>query len=183
MGFPGRDAKIQVATSPTATHVATSKMMSRPQISSTPSLLRRDTIFPCRDLPCCHPCRDLKIDVATSSRNMDFPVTTKDSLLQTSARSRHQKGCRDTNSSSLSRDAKTMSRPHLVWPRSCVRCLGRGRNSAVMRAAARATTLALRTCCLPVTTSTPGRAPVLEIGSSHSSFCLARKKFFFFSKL
>ena len=31
VGFAGRDAKIQVATSHTATHVATSKMMSRPQ--------------------------------------------------------------------------------------------------------------------------------------------------------
>ena len=34
VGFPGRDAKIQVATSHTATHVATSKMMSRHQLSS-----------------------------------------------------------------------------------------------------------------------------------------------------
>ena len=50
MGFPGRDAKLQVATSHTATHVATSKLMSRLQIISAPSLLRRDTIFPCRDL-------------------------------------------------------------------------------------------------------------------------------------
>ena len=67
--------------------VATSKMMSRPQIGSAPSLLRRDAIFPCRDLPCCHQCRDLKINVATSSRNVDFHVTTKDFLLLTSARS------------------------------------------------------------------------------------------------
>ena len=77
MGFPGRDAKLQVATSHTATHVATSKLMSRLQISSASSLLCRDALFPCRDLPCCHPCRDLpcchpcrdlKNDVATSSR-------------------------------------------------------------------------------------------------------------------
>ena len=66
MGFPGRDAKSQVMTSHTTTHVATSKMMSRHQLSSAPFLLRRDAIFPCRDLPCCHPCRDLKNDVATS---------------------------------------------------------------------------------------------------------------------
>ena len=65
MRFPGRD-EIHVATSHTAAHVATSKMMSRHQLSSAPFLLRRDAIFPCRDLPCCHPCRDLKNDVATS---------------------------------------------------------------------------------------------------------------------
>ena len=61
MGFPGRDAKLQVATSHIATHVATSKMKSRPQLSSAPFLLRRDAIFPCCDLPCRHPCRNLKM--------------------------------------------------------------------------------------------------------------------------
>ena len=61
MGFPSRDAKLQVATSHTATHVVTSKMMSQPQLSSAPFLLRRDAIFPCHDLPCYHPCRDLKM--------------------------------------------------------------------------------------------------------------------------
>ena len=61
VGFPGRDAKSQVATSYTTTHVATSKMMSRHQLSSAPFLQRRDAIFPCRDLPYCHPCRDLKM--------------------------------------------------------------------------------------------------------------------------
>ena len=50
VGFPGRDTKIQVATSHTATYVATSKMMSRHQLSSTPFLLCRDAIFPCRNL-------------------------------------------------------------------------------------------------------------------------------------
>ena len=84
VGFPGRDAKLQVATSHTTAHVVTTKMMSRHQLSSTPFLLCRDAIFslsrppllppmsrpqnvvatpffPCRDLPCCHPCRDLKM--------------------------------------------------------------------------------------------------------------------------
>ena len=69
--------KIQVATSPTATHVVTSKMMSRPQISSAPSLLRCDAIFPCRDLPCCQPCRDLKNDVATSSCPSKLPTLSQ----------------------------------------------------------------------------------------------------------
>ena len=45
VGFPGRDAKLQVTTSHTPTHVATSKMMSRPQLSSAPFLLCRDSIF------------------------------------------------------------------------------------------------------------------------------------------
>ena len=61
VGFPSRDAKIQVATCHTATHVTTSKMMSRHQLSSAPFLIRCNAIFPCRDLPCCHPCRDLKM--------------------------------------------------------------------------------------------------------------------------
>ena len=56
----------------------------------------------------------------------EFHVTTKDPSVLTSARPRHQKGCRDTNSSSLGRDAKTMSRPHPVWPRLRARCPGRG---------------------------------------------------------
>ena len=104
---------------------------------------------------------------------MNFHVTTKDFLLVTSVRSRHQKGCRDTNSSSLGHDAKTMSRPHPVWPRSWAHV------GAVVHAAARAAAPALRTWCLPVMTSKPGRDPVLEIGNSHSSFCLTQ---IFFSK-
>ena len=69
-------------------------------------------------------CHDLKL--STLGRNVDFHVTTKDFLLAISARSRHQKGCRDTNSSSLCRNAKTMSRPHPVWLRSRARCPSRG---------------------------------------------------------
>ena len=108
VGFPSRNAKLQVATSHMATHVATSKMMSQHQLSSAPFLLRRDAIFPCRDLPCCHPCRDLKHDIATSNQLL-FKLLT-------------------------------LSQP------------------------------------LHVTTSKQGRDLLLEIGSSHSSFCLAKKK-------
>ena len=57
--------------------------------------------------------------------------------------------------------------------------LASARAGAVVLASARAAVLALRTCCLPVTTSTLGRDPVLEIGSSHSSSCLAIFFFFF----
>ena len=41
--------------------------MSRHQACSAPFLLRRDTILPCRDILCSHPCRDVKHDVATST--------------------------------------------------------------------------------------------------------------------
>ena len=59
------------------------------------------------------------------------------------------------------------------------------RAGTVVRATARTAAPALRTCCLPVTTSKLGHDLVLEIGSSHSSFCLAQKKkilLLFFSK-
>ena len=51
----------QVVTSHAAIHVATSKMMSRHPINSAPFLLRRNAILPYRDVPCSHPCRDLKM--------------------------------------------------------------------------------------------------------------------------
>ena len=123
-------------------------------------------------------CRDLKL--FTPSRNVDFHVTTKDFLLLTSSRSRHQKGCRDTNSSSLGRDAKAMSRPRPVWSRLCARCPGHGSALALSCVLLRARPP------LPYAPaaflSRPQHDPVLEIGSSHSSFCLAQKFFFFFSK-
>ena len=55
VGFLGRDAKIQVATSHTVTHVATSKMMLRPQIQlakSQPQIFRSQLqkAIPRRDL-------------------------------------------------------------------------------------------------------------------------------------
>ena len=134
-----------------------------------------------RDLKLTRPGRDLKVmsrpqNVFPKSQH-EFHVTTQDFLLLTSARSRHQKGCCDTNPSFLGSDAKMMSRPHLV-----ARTLPRlwAHAGAVVCAGARAAAPALHTCCLPVTTSTLGRDPVLEIGSSHSSFCLAQKCFFFF---
>ena len=93
---PGRDAKSRSRPSWRLPYVATSiscrdivfahsglsrsrhqKSMSRPEIGSASSLLRRDAIFPCHDLPCCYPCRDLKIDVATSSRPSKLPTLSQ----------------------------------------------------------------------------------------------------------
>ena len=181
-----------VATPLRSPSVATSKMVSRPQVSSGPFLLRRDAAFPCRDVPCCHPSHDLKlmsrhpIQPAATQPGRDVPFLVATSRPSrpanlTSAMSRRQNGCRDTNFSSLGRDTSWTSRPRLIWPSSRARCPGRGSVLAMSRAAARTAAPALRTYCLPVTTSKLGRDPVLEIGSSHSSFCLTLKKFFFFS--
>ena len=105
----------------------------------------------------------------------------RSSSVRSSARSRHQKGCRNTNSSCLGRDAKTMSRPRSVWPKLLGRCPGRGRALELLCVLLRAQPpLPFFTCCPSVTTSKPGRDQVLEIGSSHSSFCLAPKFFYFF---
>ena len=83
--------------------------------------------------------------------------------------------------SSLSRDAKTMSEPRPVWPRSLARCPGRGRALALSWALLRSRPpLPCAPSVLLVTTSKLGRDLVLEIGSSHSSFYLAQKIFFFF---
>ena len=131
-------------------------MMLQPQISSAPSLLRRDTIFPCHDLGPFNPC---SAHTKTMSQ-LHFP-------------------CRDLPCCHPCRDFKVMSRPGAKKNRSRAQRLIRGRAGVVMRA----TAPALCTYCLLVTTSTVGRDLVLEIGSSHSSFCLAQKKnfaFFFF---
>ena len=121
-------------------------LMSRPQKrcrdlnSSKPHFYYVTTpFFPCRDLPCCHPCRDPKNDVATWGQEKQVSRAAPKSWAH----------------------AGTVVRP-------------------TARTTARTTAPALRTCCLLVTTSTLGRDPVLEIGSSHSSFCLAQKKNFFF---
>ena len=204
MGFPGRDAESQVATSHTATHVATSKMMSQHQLSSAPFLLRRDTIFPCRDLPCCHPCRDLKNNVATSiptsqittqifqvatpkghpTSRPQFDVMTPIPLIQVatpflvatsscfsrlSSMSQPQNPSCHTLKPKPGRDLTSMSRLQITQPRS--------------RHEIHVTTKANQSRPQPnqVATSNLGRDLTLEFGSSHSSFCLAlKKKFFFF---
>ena len=138
VGFPGRDAKLQVATSHTAAYVATSKMMSRHQLSSAPFLLHRDAIFPCRDLPCCHPCRDLKMmsrhqaqpsQVVTSKPGRDQPlfplhnalVATSKTLVATPNLLSPIQPSRDVHflvatscPTKPSRDLKSMSRPQQV---------------------------------------------------------------------
>ena len=114
----------------------------------------------------------------------EFHVTTQDPSVLTSARSRHQKGCRYTNplQSRSRRQNDVATSPCLA---QVARTLPRSWASAgaVVRAAARTAAPALRTCCSPVTTSKPGHDPMLEIGSNHSSFCLTPKFFFFFFKV
>ena len=97
VGFPGRDAKLQVATSHTATHVATSKMMSRPQLSSTPFLLRRDANFSMSRPPLLPPMSRPQNDVATSIPTGQNP---RSSILRPTATQR-------------GRDAISWSRPHV----------------------------------------------------------------------
>ena len=95
-----------------------------------------------RDLKPTRPGRDLKVmsrpQIVFPMSQHEFHVTTQDPSVLTSTRSRHQKGCRDTNSSSLGRDAKTMLRPRPVWPRLRARYPGRGRALALSCALLRA---------------------------------------------
>ena len=97
VGFPGLDAKSQVATSHTVIHVATSKMTSRPQLSSTPFLLCRDAIFSMSRPPLLPPMSRPQNDVATSIPTCQNP---KSSILRPTAT---QPG----------RDATSWSRPHV----------------------------------------------------------------------
>ena len=113
VGFPGRDAKIQVATSHTATHVATSKMMSRHQLSSAPFQLRRDAIFPCRDLPCCHPCHDLKM-MSRHQYQLAKILGRHPKTYCNPARSRRHFLVATSRSTKPGRDLKSMSRPQQV---------------------------------------------------------------------
>ena len=107
-GFWGVTAKLQVATFHAAIHVATSKMMSRHPINSTPYLLRRDAILPCRDVPCSHPCRNLKM----MSRHQ-FPLA-KPETHYNPARSRRHFLEATSRPTKPGRDLITMSRPQEV---------------------------------------------------------------------
>ena len=98
--------KIQVATSPNATHVATSKMMSRPQTQQNQVV----TSKPGRNQP------------LFSSHNT-LVVTQKPwSRRQTSYRQSSQVATsisgRDLKLTRPGRDLKVMSRPQIVFPRS-----------------------------------------------------------------
>ena len=62
-----------VATPLQSPSVATSKMVSRPQVTSAPFLRRHDVAFPCRDVSYCYPCRDLKL----MSRHPIQPAATQ----------------------------------------------------------------------------------------------------------
>ena len=164
VGFPGRDTKNLGRDLPHCHPCRDLKMMSRHQVqpsqvvTSKPS--RDQPLFPSqnalvatqkpgsrrqtfrrqsiqvatsisgRDLKLTRPGRDLKVmsrpQIVFLRSQHEFHVTTQDLSVLTSDRSRHQKGCRGTNSSSLGRDAKTMSRPSPVWLRLRASCPGRG---------------------------------------------------------
>ena len=98
VGFPGRDAKLQVATSHAATHVATSKMMSRHPIYSAPFLLRRDA----------KRCRDLALAASHVATSTDVATSTPTCCY--SARSRRPFPCRDVPCCYPHRDLIMMSR-------------------------------------------------------------------------
>ena len=127
VGFPGRDTKNPCRDLKSPLKASNTVATSKFQVATLSRLTQVATS---------NRCRYLKLSIP--SRNMDFHVTTRDFLLLTSAKSRHQKRCRNTNSSSLGRDAKTMSRPRLVWTRSRARCPGRGRALALSYALLRA---------------------------------------------
>ena len=110
VGFPGRDTKIQVATSlysPHRTPLSRPKNLGCDAKSSiaNPARSRRPflvaTSKSCRDLKLTRPGRDLKVmsrpQIVIPRSQHEFHVTTQDPSVLTSARSRHQKGCRDTN--------------------------------------------------------------------------------------
>ena len=125
VGFPGRDTKIQVATSHIATHVATSKMMSRHRTFPQPKA-HVATSKPRHDALKAKPGRNLKL---MSRPAFASPIETPRLRRQTSRRQPSQvwtsKLCRDLKLSSLFHDvnschdqdkpapASTMSRPQI----------------------------------------------------------------------
>ena len=107
----------------------------------------------CRDTTQSTPCRDIK---SVSRHRFSCPAQ---------ARSRHQDQVATFLETNPCRDINFMSRP-----RFCPQKQTRPRRHFLSRP-------------LHVATSKLGRDLVLEIGSSHSSFCLAQIFFFFFFKL
>ena len=154
--------------------------MSRPQIGpdlQRPFFFLVATFSRLNQVATSDRCRDLKL--STPSRNMDFSchdqglLTPNLSQVATPKRmSRHK-----LFQSRLRRQNDVATSPCLA---QVVRALLRSWVRTGASAAAHAAAPALRTCCLPVTRSTLGRDLVLEIGSSHSSFCLAQEFLFFF---
>ena len=93
VGFSSRNTTIPGHAFPTATHVATSKMMSRPQHSPVPSLLCRERHFSMSRPPLLPPMSRHQNDVATWGQEKQV------AQLRPAA---HQPG----------RDATSWSRPH-----------------------------------------------------------------------
>ena len=163
---------------------ATSKMMSRPQAAPQSFQPYRNLKIP--------GCNTLKINPGRDLESMSRPQTVHPKSQR--GLSCHDLGLLTPNLTKVT-TPKRMSRHQLLQSRSrrhnyvatspCLAQIARAlplswaRAGAVVRAAARAAVPTLRTSYLPVTTSTLGRDPVLEIGSSHSSCCLAHKFFYF----
>ena len=126
----------------------------------------RDTKNPGCDLPHCNPCRDLKNDVAASNQLSPISATSR----------RYFSMSRPPLLPPMSRPQNDVTTWGLEKQVARAAPMSWARTGAVVHAAAPA----LCTCCLPVTTSKLGRDPVLEIGSSLSSLCLAQIFFFLF---
>ena len=143
--------QVHVATSHTAAHVATSNPC-RDVVSAHSGISKSRRRNPCRDLPYCCPCHDLKNDVATSNQLSPISATSR----------RHFSMLRRPLLSPMSRHQNH------VATSSCSSRLPPSRNLKIQ--------VAILSSLNQVATSNLGRDPTLEFGSSHSSFCPTPKK-------
>ena len=134
--------------------VTTQKPWSRRQTSSRQSS-QVATSISSRDLKLTRLGRNLKVmsrpQIVFPRSQHEFHVMTQDPSVLTSARSRHQKGCRDTKNDVTT--SPYLAQVARVLPRSWVRA------GAVVRAATHATALALRTLCPACHDPKPGSRP------------------------
>ena len=161
MGLPGHDTEIHVATSHTAAHVATSNPC-RDAVSAQPKQTRSRLHFLVATS------RPTKLG-PTQPSQVATPISGHDLKLLLNAPSMSQPQYPSCNplKPKPGRDLTSMSRLQVTQPMS--------------RHEIHVTTKANQSQPLPnqVATSNMGRDPMLEFGSSHSSFCLA--PIFFFS--
>ena len=94
--YPGRDTKIRSRPSWRLSYVATSNSCLD-TVSAHSGLSRSRHRNPCRDLPHCHPCRNIK----SMSRHYFLVATSRPTKLSpTLSQVATPKGCRNTSSSS-----------------------------------------------------------------------------------
>ena len=162
VGFPGRDTETHVATSHIAAHVATSNPC-HDAVSAQPkqTRLRRHFLVATS--------RPTKLG-STQPSQVATPISGRDLklLLKASSMSQPQNPSCNTLKPKPGCDLTSMSRLQITQPMS--------------RHEIHVTTKANQSQPQPnqVTTSNLGRDPTLEFSSSHSSFCLTLKNFFFF---